>query len=54
MRHPPWNGSGQVENLEAVEREFFAHLPNCPARQAVITYLQRDSELRLYAYKSRN
>jgi hypothetical protein len=29
-------------------------LPDCPACQAVIAYLQRDSELRLYAYKSRN
>jgi hypothetical protein len=34
--------------------KFFAHLPNCPACQAVIAYLQRGSELRLYAFKSRN
>jgi hypothetical protein len=33
--------------------KFFAQLPNCPACQAVLAYLQRDSELRLYAYRSR-
>jgi hypothetical protein len=34
--------------------KFFAHLPDCLACQAVIAYLQRDSELRLFLHDSRN
>ncbi len=49
-----WRGQSRNQITDAIECEILRAFAEFPACRAVIAYLQRDSELRLYAYKSRN
>lgn len=44
----------QYEKKMLLDAKFIAHVPSCEACQGVVAYLNRESEIKRYVYRTRN